>query len=255
MIDLNCHILPGMDDGPQTIEESLKMAEAAVQQGIDTIVAAPHHLNSKYENKRQVIIERCAQLNDALDQEGIELTILPGQEVRMHGELSKAIKSGDILPVNQNSGYIYIEFPHHEVPNYAKQVLYDIQLDGYKPIIVHPERNRILQQQHDLLYHFVKNGAIIQLTAGSLIGKYGKESQKFAYQMIEYNLAHLVASNAHDTKKRRFYMKEAYHKISKKYGFEVIDQYMENARVVLDGEMVYTDPPERIKAKKRLGIF
>ncbi|MGP4061060.1 tyrosine-protein phosphatase [Halobacillus sp. H74] len=255
MIDLNCHILPGMDDGPRDKEESLKMAEAAVQQGIDTIVAAPHHLNSRYDNKSQAILEQCAQLNDTLYQEGIELKVLPGQEVRMHGELSEAIDSGDILPMNQNSGYIYIGFPQHEVPHYAKQVLYDIQLDGYKPVIVHPERNRILQQQPELLYHFVKNGAITQITAGSLVGKYGREPQKLAYQMIEYNLAHLVASNASATKKHQFYMKEAYNKISKKYGAGVMYRYMENAHVVLEGEMVYTAPPERIRTKKRLGIF
>lgn len=254
MIDLHSHILPGLDDGAQTMEESIAMAKTAVEQGIDTIVATPHHLHTRYKNPKNLVLQKTAQLNEELFQEGVLLTVLPGQEVRLNGDI-EAFESDKILSINTDSGYVFLELPSHDVPHYAKKMIYDIQLLGYKPVIVHPERNRILRQQPDQLYNFVRNGAITQVTAASLVGKFGREVQKFAYQMIEFNLTHLVASDAHDTKKRGFFMKEAYNKVEKKFGTDMMYQFMENAHVILDGEMVYTDPPERIRTRKRLGIF
>ncbi|QHT47762.1 tyrosine protein phosphatase [Bacillus sp. SB49] len=255
MIDLHCHILPGIDDGASHMEESLEMARAALKQGIETVVAAPHHQTSEYYNEPQQIIEQCRKLNERLYEEGIDLTVLPGQEVRLHEEFIKELEQGMVLPINEKSGYLYVEFPENTVPHYAKQMLYDMQMAGYKPVIVHPERNRTLREQPDLLYHFVKNGAFTQLSAGSLVGRFGRDSQKFAYQIIEHNLGHVIASDAHDSKKRGFFLKEAYDKVGKKFGTDMMYQFMENAHVVLDGEMVFTNPPERIRVKKRLGLF
>ncbi|RDY71612.1 tyrosine protein phosphatase [Halobacillus trueperi] len=254
MIDLHSHILPGLDDGAQTMEESVEMARLAVEQGIDTVVATPHHLHTRYSNPKSLVIQKTIQLNEELFQQGIDLTVLPGQEIRLNGDL-EAFESEELLSINKNSGYVFLELPNHEIPHYAKKMMYDIQLLGYKPVLVHPERNKMIRQQPNELYNFVKNGAITQVTAASIAGKLGKEVQKFSYQMIEFNLTHLVASNAHDSKKRGFFMKEAYSKIEKKFGTDLMYQFMENAHVVLEGEMVYTDPPERIRTKKRLGIF
>ena len=254
MIDLHSHILPGIDDGAQTMEESIKMAKAAIEQGIDTIVAMPHHLHEKYDNPKSTILNKTTQLNRELFQQGIDLTVLPGQVIRMNGDI-EFFKSEDLLPLNKKSGYVFLELPNHELPYFAKKMLYDIQLLGYKPVIVHPERNEVFRQQPNELYNLVRNGALTQVTAASVTGKLGREIQKFSYQMIESNLTHLVASNAHDTRKRGFFMKEAYRKIEKKFGSDLMYQFMENAHVVLDGEMVYTDPPIHIKPKKRLGIF
>ncbi|MBN9655007.1 tyrosine protein phosphatase [Halobacillus sp. GSS1] len=254
MIDLHSHILPGLDDGAQTMEESIAMAKMAVEQGIDTIVATPHHLHKRYSNPKSLIIQKTAQLNDELYQQGIDLTVLPGQEIRLNGDL-EAFRSEELLSINQNSGYVFLELPNHEIPHYAKKMMYEIQLLGFKPVLVHPERNKMIRQQPNELYNFVRNGAITQVTAASIAGRLGREVQKFSYQMFEFNLAHLVASNAHDAKKHGFFMKEAYSKIEKKFGTNLMYQLMENAHVVLEGEMVYTDPPERIRTKKRLGIF
>ncbi|MGR9048712.1 tyrosine-protein phosphatase [Halobacillus faecis] len=254
MIDLHSHILPGLDDGAQTMEESIRMAKTAVDQGIDTMVATPHHLHAKYNNPKELILQKTAQLNNELFQQGIDLTVLPGQEIRITGEMGP-FEAKEVLSINDKSGYVFLELPNHELPHYAKKMLYDIQMLGYKPVLVHPERNRILREQPKELYNLVKNGAITQVMAASVAGKLGREVQKYAYQMIESNLTHLVASNAHDSKKRGFFMKEAYSKIENKFGADLMYQFMENAHVVLEGEMVYTDPPERIRTKKRLGIF
>lgn len=254
MIDLHCHILPGVDDGAQTLEDSLAMAKIAVEQGIDTIIATPHHHNGKYKNSRMEVLQKVAELNYELERENIPVEILPGQEIRLEGEIIHKLNSEELLPVNITSGYVFIELPSDQVPNYTKNVFYELQRAGYKPIIVHPERNRRFIKQPDLLYQLVKNGAITQLTAGSIVGKAGRDVQKFAYQLIEANLTHIIASDAHDVKKRGFFLREAYDRLTKRYGSYSVYQFMENTNYVLNGEMVFTDPPERIK-KKLLKVF
>ncbi|MFD1020253.1 tyrosine-protein phosphatase [Thalassobacillus hwangdonensis] len=255
MIDLHCHILPGVDDGANSMKDSLEMAKKAVDEGIDTIVATPHHANRMYENPRMHILEKVEELNHYLGIEGLPLKVLPGQEIRLTGEMMEQMDLDELLPVNESSGYVFVELPPEQVPTYTKQMLYDLQLAGYKPVIVHPERNKRFLKQPDLLYHFVNNGAFTQVTAGSVLGKFGKDVQKFSFQMMEASLTHLIASDAHDTKKRGFFLKDAYEKLRKMYGPNIVYQLMENAQYVLDGEMVYSDPPERIKSKKLLGIF
>ncbi|MCA1021155.1 tyrosine-protein phosphatase [Halobacillus litoralis] len=252
MIDLNCKILPGTGDGPESMQGSLAMAQKASDQGVETIVAAPRF---QFERGPREVKLQCEELNKELFDQGIEVRILPGHEVKIYGELVDDLKNGHIIPMNEKTPYIYVVFSNKDIPHYAKQVLYDMQLEGYIPVIVHPEQNQVFQQQPDLLYQFVKNGAVTQVSAASLANKQGKPSQKLALQMIRHNLAHVVASHAVDDKKKGFFLRQAYDKIQKSFGSDVMYQFMENAHVLLDGEMVYTDPPERIKTKKTLGIF
>lgn len=141
MIDIHCHILPGIDDGPKTIEESILMAKEAVNQGINTIIATPHHRNNSYVNEKESILRIVREFNEILQNEQIPLEILPGQETRIFGEILEDYKKEEILTLN-NSNYLFIEFPTSTVPRYAERLLYDIQLEGLIPIIVHPERNK-----------------------------------------------------------------------------------------------------------------
>ncbi|MFD1020164.1 tyrosine-protein phosphatase [Thalassobacillus hwangdonensis] len=255
MIDIHCHILPGVDDGAQTLEDSLAMAREASKQGVDTIVATPHHRNGQFDNPRLQIFHQVQDLNEELERAGIPVKILSGQETRINGEMVEDLESEELLPLNVTSKYVFVELPSDQVPHYTKQVLYDMQMAGYKPVIVHPERNKKIVEQPDLLYQFVKNGAFAQVTAASVAGKFGKNIQKFSHQLIENNLVHLVASDAHNTKRRGFYMKEAFDEIRKKHGTGMVYQLSENAHFVINGEVVSTDIPARVKTKKILGIF
>ncbi|GAE95228.1 manganese-dependent protein-tyrosine phosphatase [Gracilibacillus boraciitolerans JCM 21714] len=152
MIDIHCHILPGMDDGPKHIEESVEMAENAVSQGINTIIATPHHLNGSYDNYKPDIITAVAQLNDRLQADNIPLTILPGQETRINGEFVTDLENNQLLPLNETSSYLLVELPANHVPRYTKQLLFDLQLQNIKPIIVHPERNKEIIENPNILY-------------------------------------------------------------------------------------------------------
>ncbi|MCP8617513.1 tyrosine-protein phosphatase [Salirhabdus salicampi] len=254
MIDIHCHIIPKVDDGPSSVTESLKMAKLAVEEGIHTIVATPHHLDGQYINNRDVIVPAVQSLNEALQAEQIPLKVLPGQEPRVNGDMLARLEKGELIPLN-GTKYVFVEFPHGHVPRYANQLLFDVQVAGYKPIIVHPERNSALVQSPDLLYSFVKNGALTQVTAASVCGKFGKKIQKFTLDVIDNNLTHFVASDAHNTKSRLFHMREAYDVIEKRFGNQMVYEFTENAELLIEGNVIVGDQPHRLKKKKFLGLI
>jgi protein-tyrosine phosphatase len=254
MIDLHCHILPGVDDGAQSLSDSLNMAMMAVQQGIRKVVATPHHLNNSYENPKQSIIDRVEELNEALRLEKIELEVLPGQEVRIHGEMLEGFEAGEILPVN-HTPYILVEFPSNHVPRYTEKLFYDLQMNGLLPVIVHPERNQEIIERPDLLYRLVKKGALTQITAASICGDFGKKIRNFSLQLIEANQTHFIASDAHNITNRSFKMSEAFDLIEKKYGINAVFILKENAELLIKGKYAYKEDPEHVKKKKLFNLF
>lgn len=254
VIDIHSHILPGVDDGAQTEADSLAMAKAAVEEGIHTIIATPHHKNGSFDNVRENIVTYTDILNKLFAANNIPLTLLPGQETRINGDMIADIEKGELLSINHTS-YLFVELPSESVPRYTKQMLFDIQVAGYTPIIVHPERNQELLERPAKLYELVRIGALTQITAGSVLGKFGKKVQKFTHQMIDTNLTHFIASDAHNTTTRKFWMKEALDQIKNTYGVDVYYLFIENSQLLVDGMNVNRMEPFMIKKKKFLGLF
>ena len=255
MIDIHSHILPGVDDGAVTEQDSLAMAKAAVEEGITKIVASPHHKNRTYDNYKDDIRKLVSVLNDLLASEKVPLEILVGQEVRIYGELVEDYEQGDIQTIN-DSKYILIEFPFDAVPNYAEQLLYDIQRAGLIPVVVHPERNRELIENHQRMYELVRNGALTQVTAASVIGGFGKKIAQFTHQLIEANLTHFIASDAHNTTTRTFHLREAYESVREQYGVDTYYMLMENSHLLIDNMNVNRFEPRAIRTRRRLfGLF
>ncbi|MDF0727050.1 tyrosine protein phosphatase [Cytobacillus sp. S13-E01] len=255
MIDIHCHIVFGVDDGAKELNDSIDMAKVAVEEGITTIIATPHHNNGQYNNSKLDIINRVAMLNDELKQRQIPLTILPGQEPRIYGEILEDFHNGQILTLNNSEKYLFIELPAGHVPRYTEQLLFDIQMKGLVPIIVHPERNQEIIENPDILYQFVKKGACTQVTASSVAGYFGKKIKKFSLQLIEANLAHFIASDAHNISSRSFKMREAYGVVEKEFGMNGVYLFQENAELLIDRKTVYKEIPTRVKKRKLLGIF
>ncbi|KAB7707406.1 tyrosine protein phosphatase [Bacillus aerolatus] len=256
MIDLHCHILHGLDDGADTSPASIAMAKEAEKQGISAIVATPHHKNGAYENVKAEIVTSVAALNKELTKAGINVDVLPGQEIRIYGELLEDYEKDELLTIAGTSSYIFIEFPSGSVPHYTEQLFYDIQMNGLLPVIVHPERNQELIQHPDRLYSLVKNGAATQITASSYTGHFGKKIQLFTEQLIDAQLTHLLASDAHNTHTRTFKMADAYARMAEKMGDDYVYYFQENAELIIEGNHLYKEPPEKIRKKKKiLGIF
>ncbi|MGM8213839.1 tyrosine-protein phosphatase [Virgibacillus sp. W0430] len=254
MIDIHCHILPGVDDGARTELDSLAMAKAAVEQGIHTVVATPHHKNGRYENERSKVQKHLTFLRALLKKENIPLTVFGGHELRINGDVFEDMDKGEIYSVN-DSKYVLIEFPSSTVPHYAKQMLFDIQVAGLTPVIVHPERNKELLDEPMKLYNFVRNGALTQVTAASVLGKFGKHAQQFSHQLIESNLTHFIASDAHNTTTRGFCLQEAYQAVKEMYGLDTYYMLMENSHLLIDNMNVNRFEPLIPKRKKFLGLF
>ncbi len=253
MIDLHTHILPAIDDGSKDWDESLEMVREGANDGIKTIVATPHHMNGVYKNERNEIIELMFQLNHLIKEEGLDVKVLPGQEIRVYEQFVADLKKGRLLTFNDRHKYVFLEFPYDRVPVGADQLIFDIQLAGYVPIIPHPERNHDLRDNPIKLYNLVKRGALTQLTAGSLLGLFGKEAKSFSEEIIEYNLAHMIASDAHHVGKRGVKLSEAYQSINKMFGSQIESYFKENANSIIEGRDIYTDPPYKIEHNK--GFF
>lgn len=256
MIDIHSHILPSIDDGAKTEEESIAMAKAAIEQGITTIIATPHHRNRTYDNYKVDIETHVSVLNELFQARNIPLTVLAGQEVRVYGEIIEDFENGEIQTLN-NSKYILIEFPSDTVPFYTEKLFYDLQVAGLRPIIAHPERNRELLENHNRMYELIRNGALSQVTAASVVGKFGKKIEEFTHQLIEANLTHFIASDAHNTTTRGFQLKEAYELVKNKYGIDSYYMLMQNSELVIENANVNRYEPSRIrtKRKKRFGLF
>lgn len=254
MIDIHCHILHGIDDGPRTLGESISLAKSAVNEGIHTIIATPHHKNGRYINTKQDILKKVTELNDILQNEKIPLMILPGQETAIHGEILRGIEVGEILTLDLTQ-YLFIEFPASHVPHYSEQIFYELQLKGIIPIIVHPERNAEIIERPDILYQLVKNGALVQITASSIVGRFGKKIKAFSEQLIDANLVHFIASDAHNSDKRSFNMQQAYSTVRKRYGVDMVYLLRDNAEILIQGKNIYKDIPVRVKKRKVIGWF
>ncbi|WP_411334081.1 tyrosine-protein phosphatase [Metabacillus indicus] len=254
MIDIHSHILPGVDDGAATAEEAIQIAKAAVKEGITTIIATPHHQNGKYINGKQSILKNVELLNTLLRNETIPLTILPGQETRIHGDLMNELETDVILPLN-HTNYIFIELPSGHVPRYTEQMLYDVQLKGLTPIIVHPERNAEFIENPDLLYKLVSKGTLTQITSSSITGHFGKNIKKFTLQLVEAQLAHFLASDVHSLKNRPFRLTDGYNVLNKEFGSQAEYLFKENAELLVQNLTAYRMDPMKIKKKKFLGIF
>ncbi|WP_019241423.1 MULTISPECIES: tyrosine-protein phosphatase [Bacillus] len=255
MIDIHSHILPGIDDGAAKESDSIEMGKLAVKEGIHTIIATPHHQKHRYETNKQDILNRVRDLNNLFEKEKISLKVLAGQEISIYGDIIPEYKQGKILSLNDGGRYILIEFPMTIVPNFTEQLFYDLQLEGLTPIIAHPERNQEIFENPNLIYEFVRKGALTQINTSSLMGKFGSKIQKLSMKLIEANLTHFIASDAHNIKKRNFKMDQAFSKIKKKFDLDTVDYFMNNSDLLVQGKQIVKEQPNKIKKKKVLGVL
>ncbi|SEL20541.1 protein-tyrosine phosphatase [Carnobacterium iners] len=255
MIDLHCHILPGIDDGAKTMDESIVMARLAVAEGITHILATPHYKNGRWTNEKDTIIQGVQLVQKELDDREIALTLFPGQEVRIVGELMQDIAENRIQFIDEDNQYLMIEFPTATIPAYTDSLFFNLKKTGVTPIIVHPERNHALLKDPNILLSLIQKGALAQLTAGSYVGTFGKKIQQFSKQLIAANLVHLIASDAHNITTRSFHMKDAYRKLEKEFGKETVMNFKQVTKDLINGEMISPSLPNEIKKSKFLGLF
>lgn len=255
IIDLHCHILPAIDDGAKTVNDSVEMARMAVKQGITHVLCTPHHNNGKYNNPAGMVISCVAAMQAELDQRGIPLLLFEGQEVRIGGNISEQIQTNDILFADLNNRYILIEFPTNEIPAYTDRLFRELLENGHTPIIVHPERNAKFIEDPDKLLPFLEMGVLTQLTAPSYVGIFGKKIERTAKKMVSSNLVFMMASDAHNIEKRGFFMEKAYAAIAKDFGQARVDAMQQMAKDILNGDEVQRPRFKAVKKSKLAKFF
>ena len=250
LVDIHCHILPGIDDGSKDWETSIRLARDAVKDGITHAVCTPHMLNGKYINHKKDVIRLTENFQDMLDDAKIPLTVFPGQEVRISGDLPKALDDDDILFLDEDGQYMLLEFPSDDVPAYTRDMVFDLMQRGITPIVVHPERNKKILEEPTILQGLIEQGCLVQITASSYMGTFGKKIKEMSRKFIETGQCACFASDAHDLPKRQYQYSEALKKLSKEFGSDLAQQYQDNARALVNGDNVQLDWRPLGKKKK-----
>lgn len=248
-IDIHGHYAWNIDDGIQTKEESLLALDIARDNGIVKIVATPHIVPGSH-NKEDIqdIRQRIQELKYCANQKNIE--VQEGCELFLNHDCIKSIHQQLFIPF-EGTKYILVEFDvrkelgeSYEVEDY----LYEIEVAGYTPIIAHVERYFKNELDIDRIEDMIDNGYIIQINSSSLLGYHGKHAQKFAYQLINEGLVHVIASDTHSaTGKRIPALKDVYNILSKKYDYQTLKLLMfDNPQRILNNQNI-----ERIKVKEK----
>ena len=223
MIDIHCHILPGLDDGPADIESAVAMAQFASSCGITTIVATPHYLPGIYTPTSEAVLEALSNLTREIGARGIPLQILSGQEIHIEPEIVEKIASHFLLTINFTN-YFLLELPFSQIPQGAQEIIFRAKISGFTPIICHPERNVEIQHNCEILTNLVESGALVQITGASLVGRYGEETQKTAKELLRKELVHIIASDAHEGETLIRDFLHAFECVSSLYGRSVADK-------------------------------
>jgi protein-tyrosine phosphatase len=201
MIDLHCHLLPGIDDGAPDLRVSLAMARAAVADGIRVTACTPHIYPGLYENERAGIVAAVAELQQVLRQEGIDLTLVAGADTHLAPDLLASLRAGRIPTLN-HSRYLLLEPPHHVAPPRFDEAVFQLLAAGSVPVITHPERLTWIEGNYEMFARLVKAGAWLQVTAGALTGRFGKRPKYWGERLLDDRLVHILATDSHHHERR-----------------------------------------------------
>ena len=253
LIDLHCHILPNIDDGSQSLSQSLTMARSAVKDGIHSIVATPHTLNGVYTNPADKVAIHVANLQEVFSKNNIQLQLYPGAEVQLCPNMLERINSGEAGTINNSGKYLLLELPSQTIPKGIKDEIFTLKLNGITPIVTHPERNSIIQHDPDILYELVNRGALVQITAMSITGDFGEFVKQAVEMMLKQRVVHLIASDAHSHDNRPPVLSHAVEIAAKVLGSSEEAKYMVSDRpaAILSGDIVEIPEPVPYKSKPR----
>lgn len=235
MYDIHCHIIYGVDDGSDSLEESLKMAKFAYECGTNAIVATPHcNIPDSYENFwSRKLIDKVTTLRNALSENRIPVKVFYGQEIFCNARTPELLEQGKLISIN-NSRYALVEFDFNEYSSSVYRKLSQLVAMGCTPIVAHPERYAFVSEEEDAIYRMKGIGALMQINKGSLSGGFGGGARHNAYRMLDERLVDFVASDAHSPYMRTPDMSGAHEMISEVFSMDYADMlFEENPRLVI----------------------
>lgn len=254
MIDIHHHCLPGVDDGPRALSEAVDLCRMAADEGIETIVATPHVLRGRWKNTSR------AQLGTILDDLRAKLgdtpRILLGSEYFFAHDMDEMLRNQSILPL-AGSRYVLVEFASHAVPAFVRDPLYRVQLDGWTPVIAHPERNAIFLSKPELLASLIRHGIKTQVTTGSITGEFGPEAQAAVRDWVKRGWVHAFATDAHNATKRPPRFRAARQQIVDLAGEDVAQAlFSGNPKSMMENRGLVYDPEiSELDGNQHAGLF
>ena len=242
MIDIHHHLLPGLDDGSPDLETSLKMAAMAAADGITHVVCTPH-ANHRYPYDPFRVEDLIASLRLRLREAGIALELARGADFHLTFENIQAAIADPGRYSLAGRGYLMTELPDYATLSSFDETYYHLQLAGMTPVITHPERNPTLQERPGKLADWLRLGALVQVTAGSILGHMGKKAQKLSLQLLQNKWVHFVATDAHNLTSRPPKLQPAYIEVSKRFGIETADRlFVVNPLCAFEGRPLAAQP-------------
>ena len=217
MVDIHHHLLPGLDDGPNTMEASIAMARLAVAEGITHVICSPH-ANGHYEFDPAVNAAKTEELRTRLAEQNIPLKLGSGCDFHLSFD---NVKRAQVDPARfsiNGLGYLLVEVPDYGLPPGLTETFYELQLAGLTPILTHPERNPTLQNEPNRLIDWLRGGVLIQVTADSLTGHKGRHAERMAHDLLEKRWVHFLATDAHNATSRPPRLRDAHDLVATKYG-------------------------------------
>jgi protein-tyrosine phosphatase len=243
-------VIPGLDDGPETMEESLEMCKIAYEDGTETLVATPHVNPGVYDNDWNSIKNGHEQLLSAITSIGLPIKLGIGADVRLTELLMFKTDPSEFITINQNNKYMLLEFPDSLIPPNTDRFLFELQLKGITPIITHPERNHEMQTNPNLLYRFVRMGCVVQVTAMSFTGGFGEDLKDLSELFLAHNMVHVVASDGHSTNHRLPLLGDCYEHITRIAGEKIAQSlFIDTPGLILEGKEIYPEEPVEILSR------
>jgi protein-tyrosine phosphatase len=243
MIDLHSHILPGVDDGAATLDDAFAMARMAVEDGIEVMACTPHFMPGMYDNTSEDILRRVDDLNRRLVDAGIDLALVAGADAHIRPDFVSCLRAGDILSLH-GSRYVLFEPPHASLPQRMDDLLFEISIAGYIPVLTHPERLKWVEQNYPLIEKLSQSGVWMQITSGSLTGRFGKRPQYWAQRMLADGLVSIIASDTHNIKSRPPLMAKARDIAAHELGTAEADNLVRHRPICI----LEDKPPEEVPA-------
>lgn len=244
MIDMHSHILHGVDDGPDKMEESISLLKQAVSEGITGIISTSHAYHPQFNVTKEIVIKQVQTLNALAKDLNLPIQVYTGQELRLKDNTASEIITDDALTL-ADSKYVLLELPSQEIPAYTIQIIQDLLNQNKIPIIAHPERNKAIAEKPSRLARLITHGALAQVTAGSLAGHFGRSIQKTALQLVDAHLVHVYGSDVHNSTTRPFLFNKGLDYLDKQKRHELTDILLENnSRIITNQDFILLEPEE-----------